>query len=153
MPDTRIEDVQTLRPYVRHLKRLGYRTTDQLVGAVQSSGDLLAAYLGISVTALNAFVLALPQRLSRAGIEAPAEKTFGRSARPHSAQAPGVYDVSCLRGATSAFSKLDCRDAGRSRPRLSTDLCCFRIHRGRPTLLAIARTSRRSLSTVHVLGL
>lgn len=48
MPETPLEDVVDLRPYLRRLKRLGYRTTDQLTGAAAVSASPLAEYLGFS---------------------------------------------------------------------------------------------------------
>ena len=45
MSETRIDDVTELSQFLVALKSLGYRTTDQLIGAHQVAGDLLADYL------------------------------------------------------------------------------------------------------------
>ena len=79
MPETRIETVPALHRYLKHLKRLGYRTTDQLAGSAQSSSDALAAYLGITVTALNTLISNIPRRSIAPGIapSPPRKRSLG----------------------------------------------------------------------------
>jgi C1A family cysteine protease len=73
MPETLIEDAKSLQPYLGHLKKLGYRTTDQLAGAAKVSGDSLAAYLGITDANLQALISSVPRRALPAGV-APAPR-------------------------------------------------------------------------------
>jgi len=79
MPETRIESVAALHNHLKHLQRLGYRTTDQLAGAAQSSGDALAAYLGMSVADLNTLISRIPRRPSAPEVArtAPRRRALG----------------------------------------------------------------------------
>lgn len=45
MPETRIDDVPELKQFAVALKSLGYRTTNQLIGAHKVAGDFLVEYL------------------------------------------------------------------------------------------------------------
>ena len=71
MPETRIEDVPELKDHVQRLKSLGYRTTDQVAGAAQAAGDLLANYLKMDRNALDAMMSSIPRRPQPKGIQAP----------------------------------------------------------------------------------
>jgi C1A family cysteine protease len=75
MPETRIDEVPELSPYLVRLRSLGYRTTDQVVGSAQVAGDLLSAYLKIDRQALISLVAKIPQRPKPRGMQAiPARK-------------------------------------------------------------------------------
>src|SRR5260370_21758127 len=69
MPETRIEDVPALTPHAAHLKSLGYRTTDQLVGAAEVAGDLLAQFLKTDRQAFAKLMLEIPSRPKPKGIQ------------------------------------------------------------------------------------
>jgi C1A family cysteine protease len=74
MPETRIEDVPKLQPYLVRLRSLGYRTTDQLAGSAQVAGDLLAAYLKIDRQTLDTMMWSIPTRPKPKGVAAAPPK-------------------------------------------------------------------------------
>lgn len=75
MPETRIDDVPALGEFKVALKSLGYRTTDQLIGAHQVAGELLAGYLKTDAARLRGIIEQLPHREKPHGLAAvPARK-------------------------------------------------------------------------------
>jgi Papain family cysteine protease len=68
MPENLVTEVAVLQPYVDRLKRLGYRTTDQLAGAADVSRDQLAAYLGTTGDSLAKLISEIPKRPKPAGV-------------------------------------------------------------------------------------
>ncbi len=69
MPETRIDDVPELGPYLMGLRSLGYRTTDQVAGSAQVAGDLLAAYLNVDRETLDALMNRIPRTPRPTGIQ------------------------------------------------------------------------------------
>ncbi|MBZ5726650.1 MAG: C1 family peptidase [Acidobacteriia bacterium] len=72
MPETKIEDVPELKDHAERLQSLGYRNTDQVVGAAKAAGDSLARYLKLDGKALEALMRSIPRRPQPKGIQAPA---------------------------------------------------------------------------------
>ena len=78
MAETNIETVLQLSAYVAPLKALGYRNTDQLVGAGLAARLPLAKYLKLAPAALDHLLAGLPQRQSPIGaVHAPPVHRLG----------------------------------------------------------------------------
>jgi C1A family cysteine protease len=81
MSETRIDDVPALGQFAVALRSLGYRTTDQLIGAHQVAGDLLANYLKTDRTQLKGLIDRIPRRERPRGIAAVPPRTFALGVR------------------------------------------------------------------------
>jgi C1A family cysteine protease len=76
MTETRIDEVPELDEFLVSLKSLGYRNTDQLVGAHEITGDLLADYLKTDAAKLRMLINKIPQRPKPKGIAAAPMRRF-----------------------------------------------------------------------------
>lgn len=76
MSETRIDDVPELSQFTVALKSLGYRTTDQLIGAHSVTGDLLANYLKTDAANLRELIDKIPRRQKPRGLEAVPTRKF-----------------------------------------------------------------------------
>jgi C1A family cysteine protease len=81
MSETRIDDVPGLSQFLVALKSLGYRTTDQLIGAHRVSGDLLAKYLKTDATKLQGLIDKIPRREQVRSFAAVPQRRFTLGAR------------------------------------------------------------------------
>ena len=74
MPETPIEQIEDLRPFVQRLHALGYTQTDELLGVHDASAADLAKYLEADPAALKALLDRLPRD--------PTDPAFGGGAPP-----------------------------------------------------------------------
>jgi len=88
MSEIRIDDVPELGQFLVALKSLGYRNTDQLIGAHRVAGDLLADYLKTNKESLRALINKIPRRPKPLGLAAVPQKVFALGARLDSIPRP-----------------------------------------------------------------
>jgi C1A family cysteine protease len=81
MAETRIDDIPELGEFKVALKSLGYRTSDQLIGAYKIAGDLLAYYLKTDAIRLRDTIEKLPRREIPRGFETTPVRKFALGVR------------------------------------------------------------------------
>ena len=81
MAETRIDDVQELKQFAVALKSLGYRTTDQFIGAHKVAEKFLVDYLKTDAEQLRGLIKKIPRREKPHGFMAGPSKAFALGAR------------------------------------------------------------------------